>query len=677
MRVAFRPVVVAALVAGAGLPAACETVVDPEGTAGEGEKEPDPNALDHLIAIPESLRLVVGEQTTLVIRGVDNEGDIVDVGNRLSILSTDATVVAVDGTGAVTAIARGEARIVATLDELSIEVPVLVEAPEPPKRLVYADIAVAAGEAFLRLPDTDARGATFSVVPDLPAGVTLDARTGQITGLLNAVRAEEVFVVTAENDAGRVQNSLRLTVRCDPDVAVPARDVDVPDLVFDDENDDGIDGLACGPIFVAADGDDENPGLLESPLQTLGAAIALAERNPARDIYVAAGSFVGPVAMPDNAAIWGGYDGTTWKAAGTPTIVSGGSPVVVVAANVDTILGRATLIGDDAFFAGADAIGVAVEAGATLALVGVEVFAGRGAPGQAGAAGAAGMAGAAAEPGDPGCEDGGIGCSDCVEPLFGLPGPGAGAARGGRGGSPGFEDESGEDGGAGGGGAFGGFGGLGAGTGTLRDGTAGADGASGAVGSDGRGGAPGAAGLGGGAGSAGGGGGGGGGGAGGDFFFCNQYGGAGGGGGGGGGGGAGGGGGGAGGSSIAVRIAAGGSLTASASLLQAGGGGDGGAGGRGGSGGPGGAGGAGGIALADSSSTRAGRGGNGGRGGAGGRGGHGGGGGGGGSIAVLTEGDASATLDPATVLRTGLPGEGGASLGQAGQRGVATARLRR
>jgi hypothetical protein len=201
MRIFFRSVVIVGLVAGGGLPVACETVVDPEVTIGEGEGEPDPNALDRLVAIPESLRLVVGEQTAIVIRGVDNEGDLVDVGNRLSILSTDAAIVAVDATGAVTAVSRGEARIVATLDALSVEVPVLVERPQPPVRLVYDDIDVAAGETFVRAPDTDARGATFSVVPALPDGVTLDADTGQIVGVLNAVFAEATFIVTAQNNA--------------------------------------------------------------------------------------------------------------------------------------------------------------------------------------------------------------------------------------------------------------------------------------------------------------------------------------------------------------------------------------------------------------------------------------------------------------------------------------------
>lgn len=52
--------------------------------------------------------------------------------------------------------------------------------------------------------------------------------------------------------------------------------VDDPDDAFTDANGDGIDGMACGPIFVAPSGDDRNLGTIDAPMQTLGAAILAA-----------------------------------------------------------------------------------------------------------------------------------------------------------------------------------------------------------------------------------------------------------------------------------------------------------------------------------------------------------------------------------------------------------------
>jgi len=669
-------VVTVAVSLGVATSSACPAQITPVTGEGEGEGEgEDPNALARLRASPESLRLVVGERTTVSVVGVDNEGDDVDVSNRVSFSSSNEVVVAVDNTGSVTAQTAGEARIIASLGPLQVEVPVLVEVPQAPGRLSYADMAVAAGEAFSRIPDTDARGVVFTVQPSFPAGVTLNGSTGVITGRLDVESPERVFVVTAENDVGSVQNSVRLTVRCDPAVAVPPRSGDVPDVDFQDDNDDGVDGLACGPVFVAPDGDDDNSGQRTAPLQTLAAALALTDESPGRDIYLAVGDYQGPISLRDDVGIFGGYEAASWKQGAGETIISGGNPAVVVPATTTATLARAVVVGDDALLPSGDAVAVSVESGAVFSFVAGRAVAGRGRNGDAGAAGAVGPPGEDGDDGDIGCVNA-FGCGSCISPFGGFGGFGiALVSDGGDGGDAGFEDADGVDGDGGGGGARGGLRGFGGVfIGTNRDGVRGGNGSGGSVGDNGVAGGPGARGRDGLAGGSGTGGGGGGGGAGGDFTLCDEFGGAGGGGGAGGSGGQRGIGGGAGGASIAMVVANGAAVTLRGATLVAGPGGRGGAGGAGGAGGGGGGGGLGGIPRASTSDTRGGTGGAGGEGGDGGRGGHGG--GGGNSIALVIEGG-STDIDNATQLVPGSGGAGGASAGFAGQPGLARDTLNR
>jgi hypothetical protein len=511
----------------------------------------------------------------------------------------------------------------------------------------------------------------FSIQPALPAGVVLNGSTGVIAGQLDVERAEQVFVVTAENDIGSVQNSIRLAVRCDPAVAVPPRRLDVPDVDFQDDNDDGVDGLACGPVFVAPDGDDDNSGLRDAPLRTLAAALALTDQSPDRDIYLAEGDYQGPISLRDDVGIFGGYEAASWKQGSGESTITGGNPAVVVPVTVSATLGRVVVVGDDALVTSGDAIAVSVESGAVFTLLGGRAVAGRGRNGDDGGAGSAGTPGEGGDDGDIGCINS-FGCGSCTNPFGGFGGFGiALVSDGGDGGDAGFEDADGVDGLAGGGGARGGprgFGGIF--TSTNRDGVRGGNGSGGSAGDNGAAGASGVSGRDGLPGGSGTGGGGGGGGAGGDFTLCDEFGGAGGGGGSGGAGGRPGVGGRPGGSSIAMIVANGAAVTLRGATLVAGPGGRGGAGGTGGTGGIGGAGGTGGVPRPSTSDTRGGEGGDGGDGGSGGRGGHGGGGGGGNSVALVIEG-ASTDVDNATQLVAGSGGAGGTSSGFAGQPGFA------
>ena len=68
--------------------------------------------------------------------------------------------------------------------------------------------------------------AQYTVVPDLPAGLALDAQTGVITGTPTAVAARMVYTVTGSNSAGSVQTQLTLEVQAQ---VMPPADLDYGD----------------------------------------------------------------------------------------------------------------------------------------------------------------------------------------------------------------------------------------------------------------------------------------------------------------------------------------------------------------------------------------------------------------------------------------------------------------
>ncbi len=651
---------------------------------GEGEGEGGPGNVVRLEVTPESLEMVTGEQATLVVVGREADGDAVDVGNQLTFASDDDAVATVDDAGNVVAVGAGETRLVAAAGSLTIAVPVLVSAPQRPSQLDYDDIAAAAGQAIDEVPQTDARGALFTIAPALPPGLLLDENSGRISGRVDVVVVSTSYVVTAENAAGAITASLTIGIVCDPSLAVPARDGDLPDLAFVDDNDDGVDGLACGPLFVAPTGNDENDGSRAAPLLTITTALQRAatarDLGFARDVYVAAGRYTGALSLQADVNVYGGYDGVTWqRSTSTDTVLAGGNPVLTGRDLAGALeLQLVQVEADDAFFAGDRSTAVLLDNAGAVTLRAVDIAAGNGQDGARGQDGVDGNDGGDGTDAEGGCVNTSPPvCVDCGLPTVGLGSFSFSAgASGGDGGAPGFEDAPGENGDPGAGGSSGGIRGFGGDgfIGTLRDGDPGQPGDDGADGDNGPGGLADGDGGGGTDGDNGGGGGGGGGGAGGDNVFCNEYGGAGGGGAAGGRAGTGASGGSAGGPSIALQVSGTTVATLSASSLRGGTGGDGGDGGRGGNLGPGGFGGDGGLAIASASDTRGGNGGRGGDGGKGGLGGHGGGGGGGSSLPLVVEGGATVDVDDDTDLIVGAVGRGGSGPGQQGQQGRAIAR---
>jgi hypothetical protein len=458
--------------------------------------------------------------------------------------------------------------------------------------------------------------------------------------------------------------------------------VDLPDVMFEDSNCDGLDGTAAGAIFVSPRGNDSGDGSMASPMRTLGAAVAAAARaTPRRVVYAAVGSYAGAFELREAVSIYGGYDDArSWaRTRDSATVIEPGSEGVLIrGVSSDLEIQMVTVQSAAAMMPGATAYGVRVVGSSGRVLLNrctVTVGnGGNGAPGMAGTAGEPGGAGGGAggpTPGAPGLSmcggaggAGGAGVSgtnDGNPGAMGMgnaPGYGTGGARGSQGGGC-CSTSNGHPGGVGSMGSPGSGGMNGAAAaalGTVRSEDGSYVPAVGGVGTDGV------------VGGGGGGGGSGGGDRNGCPFCSSGTSGGGGGGGGGGCGGHGGAAGGGGGGSIAVMSVAS-NVHLEGCQLTTGRGGSGGAGGAGGMGGAGGSGGAGG-----GHSRTAGDGAMGAPGGDGGGGGGGGGGAGGPSVCVYSVGTAPVTTSM-TCMRGGggpgsLGGNGGAGAGNNGPPGL-------
>jgi Putative Ig domain len=82
---------------------------------------------------------------------------------------------------------------------------------------------------------------TYSVSPDLPAGLSLNTATGAISGKPAAATAKANYTVTAANVSGKATFSLELTVRPPPVIAVGTfRDATVSGLGYSSGEENGV-----------------------------------------------------------------------------------------------------------------------------------------------------------------------------------------------------------------------------------------------------------------------------------------------------------------------------------------------------------------------------------------------------------------------------------------------------
>ncbi|NUN13002.1 MAG: hypothetical protein HUU55_05135 [Myxococcales bacterium] len=84
---------------------------------------------------------------------------------------------------------------------------------------------------------------------------------------------------------------------------------DIPDIMGQDLDCDGIDGEKNNTIFVAKNGDDSHAGTLDAPKRTINAAITAAAAQKKRDVLVATGVYVQSVVLQNGVQVYGGYRG--------------------------------------------------------------------------------------------------------------------------------------------------------------------------------------------------------------------------------------------------------------------------------------------------------------------------------------------------------------------------------
>ncbi|HJN77416.1 MAG TPA: putative metal-binding motif-containing protein [Myxococcota bacterium] len=457
----------------------------------------------------------------------------------------------------------------------------------------------------------------------------------------------------------------------DDDPAVNPSASDAPDMLYVDEDCDGIDGATAGGVVFLDPfgGDDGQNGLSETQaVKTLDTANSRALSAGAGWILVADGNVELNGAFAQGVSVAGGYDADDgWARYGDilPSVSVPASGTRLSGWSDSTEWQQLELSADNGNGAGGSSFAVVMENSSGLYLNAVTVSSGNGQDGQNGSDGSDASNASDGSDGSDGCEDSTGFCDSCSQPSKGS--GGSGCSSGGDGGNTAKGGSSGSTGSSGGGGASGGSGGSS--TSNGGSGTAGSDGSDGSDGTGGSslgsfssGGYAVSSGTDGSSGSSGAGGGGGGGGGGGTSW-CDSYGGAGGGGGGGACAGGGGDKGTGGGTSVAILLVNS-SITIDSSTIATGSGGDGGDGGDAGSGGGGGDAGDGGSGEDDSGS-----GGNGGAGGDGGDGGAGGGGGGGPSVGIVCTSSSSISLDSDTTFDIGDAGGGGNSDGDDGDDG--------
>ncbi len=115
---------------------------------------------------------------------------------------------------------------------------------------------------------------------------------------------------------------------------------DYPDPYYEDINGDGIDGDTGRAIFVSISyGNDEFPGTMLSPVQSIARGIALAVQNGKPHVYVARGNYeqlFSPLQLANGVSLFGQFSGPPeWgRGAGNTATITGYASTAVLAQNL-------------------------------------------------------------------------------------------------------------------------------------------------------------------------------------------------------------------------------------------------------------------------------------------------------------------------------------------------------
>lgn len=114
---------------------------------------------------------------------------------------------------------------------------------------------------------------------------------------------------------GTIHSPLALAAEPCDTANAPNPSLDRPDDACADSNGDEIDGMRCGPVFIAPTGSDANLGTIDPPMAMIGAAHAF---TPPRDVYIAEGTYEGTVVLASGVDLNGGYAADWLRAPETP-----------------------------------------------------------------------------------------------------------------------------------------------------------------------------------------------------------------------------------------------------------------------------------------------------------------------------------------------------------------------
>ncbi len=186
---------------------------------------------------------------------------------------------------------------------------------------------------------------------------------------------------------------------CAPDdAAIHPGALDVPEPTFTDKNCDGIDGDKAEAIFVSPSGTNAaGCGTFAAPCLAVQIGLARAIAQSKRDVYLAAGTYAGPVSLANDVDVFGGFSATWVRSAATTganqsVTITGGFDgptghflaVKAVSLAAPTTLADVRVLGPDAAGAGASSYGVVVQGSAAITLTRVIVEAGDGVDGSTG-----------------------------------------------------------------------------------------------------------------------------------------------------------------------------------------------------------------------------------------------------------------------------------------------------
>ncbi len=172
---------------------------------------------------------------------------------------------------------------------------------------------------------------------------------------------------------------------------------------------DGIDGTTEGAIFVAKWGSDANPGTIDNPVRTLGAAFAKAETG-GKDVYVATGIYTEPISLRAGISVYGGFsaDFKILDPVAYETVILGQEPTVMLPGAVNavgittggagtTVFSGFVVIAYNSRTSGQNSIGLYIrDCNSALTVQNCRIvggLAGNGAPGALGVSGDDGLAG--------------------------------------------------------------------------------------------------------------------------------------------------------------------------------------------------------------------------------------------------------------------------------------------